>query len=665
MAFGSDPLPPADDPALAGMTVEQLAALVFDRSPDLYYEHARLFDAAVDRLRQVRDDFRRESRQLQESWEGELRASFEGLEQRFTATMSAAAQAAGAPGYGIALRQAGDVLAYSQRRFRDLFAQQVQQEQEAQQAAARPPVEGAPPPEVVAAQQAVQKKELALRIVQDLGNAYRDIGTRITPMPEDAGKAASDPGTAAPGGEAGPGSGAGAPTRRGDTAGTGVNAFAPMGISARTAADDGSLSFGDRSGGSGHAEFWAETGAGVPGVPGTPAAQGTAGAPGVTEAAAGSDGVLFAVPAAASGYTAPLGSPRQAATRQAATGQAATGQAATGQAANGQAANGRGADGSVAFDRTFAGAAESDSAVAGAPMWVPVTAGIGLGPVGLVGGARDKRAERRSPGATGADESTEELAGQEAVPGGSDSRPQVVAAPAGPPPSGSLATASQDLTPLSAPMTATSGGPAPSSAPDVPAAAASPGTVPAGGPAGPSAANIAAFGSAAAERLVAGPEPVVRAGSFGPAPVQPLSADITAAFPPDTRAVVATTLNGNADPAGANGTNAGAPGYAPMGAYGGMSTPGHHTSGRHSEVPLQADASAWQSAVGATYVGDPVLGKPSAETKAAAPPPPGPMPVTDSGGRGSRGTRGNQSEVDFEQLESVREMLGRNDERRR
>ncbi|WP_156753227.1 WXG100 family type VII secretion target [Actinokineospora pegani] len=167
-----DPPPPPDDPALATMSADQLAELVFAMDPEVHYQLAQAFDDATGRLQQVLDGIRREARVVHEGLSGESLTAFDDVSHQLGSSVDTVLQTAWNPDYATTLRAAGDALATAQQRFRDLRGQQAEE-------AAAPPVDGAPAPEVLHAQRA----ESALQIVLDLGTAYRDIGARFTPLP--------------------------------------------------------------------------------------------------------------------------------------------------------------------------------------------------------------------------------------------------------------------------------------------------------------------------------------------------------------------------------------------------------------------------------------------------------------------------------------------------
>ncbi|TVT62510.1 hypothetical protein FNH05_01075, partial [Amycolatopsis rhizosphaerae] len=68
----TDPAPPIFDPELEKLTSDQIAQLINELPPELFYQQARLFDAAAARMETVLGDFRRESRQMHEYWGGQV-----------------------------------------------------------------------------------------------------------------------------------------------------------------------------------------------------------------------------------------------------------------------------------------------------------------------------------------------------------------------------------------------------------------------------------------------------------------------------------------------------------------------------------------------------------------------------------------------------------------
>ncbi|MFC3452613.1 WXG100 family type VII secretion target [Amycolatopsis speibonae] len=173
--------PPVDDPALQYLTVEQLSQLINEVSPDGFYERAAAFDNATARLEQIQDDLERETRNMWEAWNGRVAESFEDLVLRLTGLTGAVVQAMASPGYGAALRQAGDALARAQQRLRDLQTQNRQGD-------------------IAAVRQ----------VLHDLSTAYRDLGVGILPLPEAVTEQPA--GVNATGGAQGSGGGGGAAT---------------------------------------------------------------------------------------------------------------------------------------------------------------------------------------------------------------------------------------------------------------------------------------------------------------------------------------------------------------------------------------------------------------------------------------------------------------------
>lgn len=163
-----EPPPVVSDVELANLTYEQLAALINEGNPNDFYLEASAFDEASGRLRQLLDDFLRESRQLQTFVNGELLTAIEEVTQRHAGRINSVLEPMLHPGYAQGLRHAGDALATGQQRLRDM------QMQNAQQDPAVPP-----PPE-----QPEQQRQQAVRILLDISTAYRDIGGTFGPLPD-------------------------------------------------------------------------------------------------------------------------------------------------------------------------------------------------------------------------------------------------------------------------------------------------------------------------------------------------------------------------------------------------------------------------------------------------------------------------------------------------
>ncbi|WP_410586371.1 WXG100 family type VII secretion target [Amycolatopsis sp. lyj-23] len=148
-------LPPVLDPELQALTFDQLAQLVDEVNPEVFYERARAFEAAVVRFEQVRSDLDRQTRHLWEAWSGQGAESFEVFARQLSSRVDAVVQAMADPGHGAVLRRVGDALAQAQQRMHDLRAQNRQSDAES-----------------------------ARQVVYDLGTAYQDLGTILTSVPE-------------------------------------------------------------------------------------------------------------------------------------------------------------------------------------------------------------------------------------------------------------------------------------------------------------------------------------------------------------------------------------------------------------------------------------------------------------------------------------------------
>ncbi|GLY46818.1 WXG100 family type VII secretion target [Lentzea sp. NBRC 102530] len=141
------------DAALATLNFDQLAQLINEVSPDVFYTRATAFDSAVARLEAVRDGIRREARAISDAWQGRVANSFDDAAREVDGTVDRVLQSMTEPGYGTVLRHAGDALAEAQRRIRDLRAQ------------------------------GVTDSQAALRVLHDLGTAYQHCGDSMPGPP--------------------------------------------------------------------------------------------------------------------------------------------------------------------------------------------------------------------------------------------------------------------------------------------------------------------------------------------------------------------------------------------------------------------------------------------------------------------------------------------------
>ncbi|MFJ8916077.1 hypothetical protein [Amycolatopsis sp. NPDC102389] len=149
----SEPVPIVD-PGIEVLTFEQLAQLVNEVSPDSFYGRAQAFDTAMAQFEQVQDNLARGTRELWDAWRGEGADSFADVVRNVSTLGNTVIQAMASPGYGATLRRAGDALALAQQRIRDLQAQKRESDLPA-----------------------------ARQVVNELGIAYQEIGSAITPFP--------------------------------------------------------------------------------------------------------------------------------------------------------------------------------------------------------------------------------------------------------------------------------------------------------------------------------------------------------------------------------------------------------------------------------------------------------------------------------------------------
>ena len=174
MADDGPPNPPPNptDPWLESLTFEQIAQLVNEVNPEVFYQRASAFDQGAGGLQHVLDRVRHELNALRESWNGKGSDDFDALAREVTGKANTMLQFLQSPGYGAILRNAGDQLAAHQRRLQDLQGQKTQQE-------TTPPAPGGPTPEAV--KQA--NDDSAKQILRDLRTAYWDIGNTMAPLP--------------------------------------------------------------------------------------------------------------------------------------------------------------------------------------------------------------------------------------------------------------------------------------------------------------------------------------------------------------------------------------------------------------------------------------------------------------------------------------------------
>ncbi|MFD9888103.1 hypothetical protein ACFWY9_02085 [Amycolatopsis sp. NPDC059027] len=163
-----NPPPNPDDPVLKQLNFDQIAQLVNEVSPDVFYQRAEAFDRAAARLQDAVEQIRRQLNIVREAWTGGGADDFDALAKEVTGRVSGVVQVMRSPGYGVVLRAAGDTLAAHQRRMRDLQGQKTEQE-------SKPPAPGAPPPEETAR----VHNDSARQVLLDLRTAYWDVGNQL------------------------------------------------------------------------------------------------------------------------------------------------------------------------------------------------------------------------------------------------------------------------------------------------------------------------------------------------------------------------------------------------------------------------------------------------------------------------------------------------------
>jgi uncharacterized protein YukE len=599
--FAPDPAPPSFDPALEKLDRRQLEQLLDEVSPDVFYVRAAALDHAAAQLAAIADSLRYESRRLSDHWTGEVEDSFQDAARRLADRMDAVVDAMSVPGYGQAMKNAGDALALAQQRLRAGDDQPVQP--------------GSVPLDPAAIDQGAQQS--ALQILRDLCTAYYDIGRGLVPLPEPGSGPASGPGEVTGGGPqpgGGPGTDSGYPgysgppdETGGHQEGFGVSNVFPPGVFG-SPADGGSLP-GEGRRGSSHA--------------------GSGAAPGAFADAHGDPWFASATP---SGVSAdPSGDPWFASATTPGVSADPHGDPWFASATSTGAATG------PHGKRRFASAApsgataddEDTGAFAAMPLWGTSAA---IGKPGVSSSRRSKKAAaaRRKPAVTEAG-APEEVS--------TDERPATVSAaqvastrsePWGAPASSAapaVATASTGSAASASAGPAAHGTASVENVIENVTASSHPATVPAA--AGNTAAGNAAAVSAAHQQIasiLSAPEalrPHLPEGGAAAAgalsPVRPL-ADLTAARLPDGSSAVpgAGLPGGGSSPAGGSTSAGGMPPGAPM-MFGGL--PGHdQTSERVPDVPFGAASGVWGFDDGVS----PVLGKGSARVAAARTEPGGP-----------------------------------------
>ncbi|GAA4531758.1 WXG100 family type VII secretion target [Amycolatopsis samaneae] len=170
MADGApgNPPPVPDDPVLKQLTFEQLAQLVNEVSPEVFYQRAEAFERASARLQDAVEQVRRQLNIVRGAWTGGGADDFDALAKEVTGKVTGALQTMNTPGYGSVLRAAGDTLAAHQRRMRDLQGRKTEDD-------SKPPAPGAPSPE----QNARVHGDSARQILLDLRTAYWDVGNQL------------------------------------------------------------------------------------------------------------------------------------------------------------------------------------------------------------------------------------------------------------------------------------------------------------------------------------------------------------------------------------------------------------------------------------------------------------------------------------------------------
>lgn len=170
MPAPENPPPLAVEPELDALTPDQLAQLITEVAPDVFYQRAAAFEQAGTRLQDVLERIRHQLNVVQESWTGNGASEFDALARALVGKLGDVVDAMENPAYSTIMNSTGDVLAAHQRRLADLQGQKAQQDS----------APGAPPPAPDAEQ---AHTESVKQILLDLRVAYWDVGNLLNPVP--------------------------------------------------------------------------------------------------------------------------------------------------------------------------------------------------------------------------------------------------------------------------------------------------------------------------------------------------------------------------------------------------------------------------------------------------------------------------------------------------
>ena len=172
-------------------TLDSASAALGAADPQSLYRSGQRFTATAEQLRAITDEFRARLRQLESAWSGPGAQEFAEATTGITHRLDGLVSTLSSPDYGWLCRELGDALANGQREL-----QQLRDERASQQGSAPPPQAGtspvspgtSPAPRASAAPPAGQQQpspqdDRAHQVVNELANAYRQLGGQLHALP--------------------------------------------------------------------------------------------------------------------------------------------------------------------------------------------------------------------------------------------------------------------------------------------------------------------------------------------------------------------------------------------------------------------------------------------------------------------------------------------------
>jgi uncharacterized protein YukE len=171
--------------------LDSASAALGGADPQSLYRSGQRFTATAEQLRAITDEFRARLRELESAWSGPGAQEFAEATTGITHRLDGLVSTLSSPDYGWLCRELGDALANGQRKL-----QQLRDERASQQGSAPPPQPGtspvspgtspvsgssAAPP--AGQQQASPQDDRAHQVVNELANAYRQLGGQLHALP--------------------------------------------------------------------------------------------------------------------------------------------------------------------------------------------------------------------------------------------------------------------------------------------------------------------------------------------------------------------------------------------------------------------------------------------------------------------------------------------------